>query len=337
MAKIVLGLATSHGPQVIVPPEMWELRVPADKTNPHQYFRGKSYTWDELAALRAGENFPALVTMEEKRVRSARCTAAAQALREVYRSARIDAAVILGNDQFELLTGDNATPFSVYWGDAVEAIPKTPEQLLKVPEGARPAEAGYCPPERTTYPCHPQLGLALIASLMEQGFDVGQSKQLPVGRMGNNAVPHAYGYVYRRVMEDKVVPHVPVFVNTHYTPNRPSAGRCIRFGQALAKAIASWPSDARIAVIASGGMSHYVIDESFDRMVLESMSSGDISKIESIDDNMFEAGTAELKNWLPLFGAMVENALPMSLVDYVPCYRSVAGTGNAMGFAYWQK
>ena len=26
----------------------------------------------------------------------------------------------------------------------------------------------------------------------------------------------------------------------------------------------------------------------------------------------------------------------MTLVDYVPCYRSEAGTGNAMGFAYWQ-
>jgi hypothetical protein len=26
----------------------------------------------------------------------------------------------------------------------------------------------------------------------------------------------------------------------------------------------------------------------------------------------------------------------MELIDYVPCYRSIAGTGNAMGFAQWQ-
>jgi hypothetical protein len=26
----------------------------------------------------------------------------------------------------------------------------------------------------------------------------------------------------------------------------------------------------------------------------------------------------------------------MNLVDYVPCYRSVAGTGNAMAFAWWE-
>jgi hypothetical protein len=337
MAKIVLGLATSHGPQVIVPPELWELRVPADKTNPHQYFRGKSYTWDELAKLRAGENIPARITMDEKRARSARCAVAADSLRKVYRDANIDAAVILGNDQFELLTGDNATPFSVYWGDSVEAIPKTPEQLLKVPEGARPAEIGYCPPERTEYRCHPELGLALIDSLMRQDFDVGHSKVLPVGRMGNNGVPHAYGYVYRRVMEDKVVPHVPVFVNTHYPPNRPTAARCVDFGRALGKAIAAWPSDARIAVIASGGLSHYVIDETFDGMVLASMRKGDAASIDAIDENIFEAGTAEIKNWLPLFGAMLETKMPMTLVDYVPCYRSEAGTGNAMGFAYWRQ
>ena len=27
---------------------------------------------------------------------------------------------------------------------------------------------------------------------------------------------------------------------------------------------------------------------------------------------------------------------PMKLIDYVPCYRSEAGTGNAMAFAYWR-
>jgi 3-O-methylgallate 3,4-dioxygenase len=32
---------------------------------------------------------------------------------------------------------------------------------------------------------------------------------------------------------------------------------------------------------------------------------------------------------------MAECGMDMTLVDYVPCYRSEAGTGNAMGFAYW--
>jgi hypothetical protein len=28
--------------------------------------------------------------------------------------------------------------------------------------------------------------------------------------------------------------------------------------------------------------------------------------------------------------------VPAHVVDYIPCYRSLAGTGNAMGFVYWQ-
>ena len=28
--------------------------------------------------------------------------------------------------------------------------------------------------------------------------------------------------------------------------------------------------------------------------------------------------------------------VPAQVVDYVPCYRSLAGTGNAMGFVYWR-
>jgi 3-O-methylgallate 3,4-dioxygenase len=46
-------------------------------------------------------------------------------------------------------------------------------------------------------------------------------------------------------------------------------------------------------------------------------------------------GTAEIKSWMPVYGAMSQLRAPMTVVDYVPCYRSNAGTGNAMGFVYW--
>jgi 3-O-methylgallate 3,4-dioxygenase len=35
-------------------------------------------------------------------------------------------------------------------------------------------------------------------------------------------------------------------------------------------------------------------------------------------------------------GALLGSGLRFELVDYVPCYRSEAGTGNAMGFAVWR-
>jgi 3-O-methylgallate 3,4-dioxygenase len=33
---------------------------------------------------------------------------------------------------------------------------------------------------------------------------------------------------------------------------------------------------------------------------------------------------------------MNAEGLQFHKVDYVPCYRSEAGTGNAMGFVYWE-
>jgi 3-O-methylgallate 3,4-dioxygenase len=166
-------------------------------------------------------------------------------------------------------------------------------------------------------------------------FDVAQLTRLPTGAIGSNAAPHAYGFVYRRLMRDKVIPHVPVFVNTFYPPNQPPAARCYAFGQALARAVASWPEESKVAVIASGGLTHFVIDELFDRKVLEAMETGDIETLTSLPEAMFQSGTSEIKNWIVAAGMMAEAGLKMKLLDYVPCYRSEAGTGSAMGFAHW--
>ena len=174
-------------------------------------------------------------------------------------------------------------------------------------------------------------------SLVRDGFDIAQSQSLPSGPGGSNAAPHAFGYVFRRVMRDKTVPIVPVLVNTHYPPNRPTARRCLELGRAIARAVTAFPGNARVALIGSGGLTHYVIDEEFDRSVMRAMEAGDTATIAAIEEPMLASGgTAELKNWIPVFGAMTEIKSRMKLVDYVPCYRSEAGTGNAMAFAYWR-
>ena len=94
-------------------------------------------------------------------------------------------------------------------------------------------------------------------------------------------------------------------------------------------------SDARVAVIASGGLTHFVIDEAFDARVLEAIRRGDVSAFQDLPEELFQSGTSEIKNWITVEGAMAEAGLAMQLLDYVPCYRSEAGTGSAMGFAQW--
>jgi hypothetical protein len=339
MARIAFGLATSHGPMLSVPPEAWTERVAADRINPRHFFKGKTYTFDEMVQLREqtepGRIAPQL-TPEVFRERHARCQSAIRTLGDIYEGSKPDIAVVIGNDQMEIFTPDHVPAFGVFWGAYMEGIPRTPEFLASLPPGVARAELDRTPSVYTQYPALPNLGRHVIERAIADNFDVAQLTKLTTGSIGSNAVPHAYGFVYRRLMRDHVIPHVPVFVNTFYPPNQPPAARCLAFGRSLAHAIASWPEDLKVAVIASGGLTHFVLDETFDATVLDAMTKGDLATLSSLPEKMFQSGTSEIKNWIVAAGMMAEAGLSMSLIDYVPCYRSAAGTGSAMGFAQWQ-
>jgi hypothetical protein len=134
-------------------------------------------------------------------------------------------------------------------------------------------------------------------------------------------------------MRDHVVPMLPVMVNTYFPPNQPTAGRCYAFGTALRRAVESWDRDARVAVVASGGLSHFVIDEELDHRILEAFRSRNAAHITSVPQGELVSGTSEIRNWVVVAGATEH--LELEVVDYVPTYRSPAGTGCGMAFARW--
>ena len=317
-------------------PEYWKDRVLADRANPRHFFQGKTYTFDQMVELRRGENLAGQITPEVCQDRYNRCQQAIRRLGDVLQQCRPDVAVVIGNDQMEIFTAEHFPAFAVFWGPYVEGIPRTPEFLAKLNPGVARAELDRTPSTYTQYPCLPDFGRHIIEQATAECFDVAQMTKLPTGEIGSNAVPHAYGFVYRRVMRDQVMPHVPIFVNTFYPPNQPPAGRCFQFGRMLARAIASWPEDKTVAVIASGGLSHFVVDEAFDRKVLDALQSGDGATLSCLPEAMFQSGTSEFKNWIVAAGVMAEAGLAMTLEDYVPCYRSEAGSGSGMGFARWE-
>jgi 3-O-methylgallate 3,4-dioxygenase len=319
-----------------VPWENWTDRVPADRANPRHFYQGKTYTFDEMAKLHRGRNLSDLLTPEVFAERHGRCQKAIRELGDIFVESKPDAAVVVGNDQMEIFTSDHVPALAVFRGQYVEGIPRTPEFLASLPPGVAQAELDRTPSVYTQYPTLPELGSHIIRKAIADDFDVAQLTKLPTGAIGSNAAPHAYGFVYRRLMRDKVLPHVPVFVNTFYPPNQPPAARCFEFGRALGRAVKSWPEDLNVCVIASGGMTHFVLDESFDRKVLDAMRSGDTTTLTNLPEEMFQSGTSEIKNWIVAAGIMAEAGLTMRLIDYVPCYRSEAGTGSAMGFAQWQ-
>jgi len=335
MAQIVLGMATSHGPMLSTPWEQWAGRVAFDKSVTAHDFQGGKYSFDELVALRSGENLAAQITPDLWRARSQACNEAIGILAEKFAEVAPDVAVIIGNDQQELFDFDNFPAFAVYWGETIESGPRSKEQIANLPPGVAIAERGFAPPDDRVYPGHPELGRHIIEHLIQADFDVASSSTLPKGTGYVNGIPHAYGFIYRQIMKDKVIPNVPIVLNTFYPPNQPRAARCHRFGREIRAAIESWDSDARVAVFASGGLSHFVIDEALDRTVLEALAARDADALIAIPEDRYQAGTSEVKNWIPLAAIMADSGMEMTLVDYVPCYRSEAGTGNAMGFAWW--
>lgn len=335
MAEVVLGMALSHGPMLSTPPEQWDLRASADRANKRHWYRGRAYDYEALARER-GAGFSSQISVEQRTRRHAACQSALRLLAEKFAAARPDLVVILGNDQLEVFKEDLIAGITVYCGDEIENIPLSEAQRDKLPPGIAIAEAGHCPPGGARYPGAPAEARALLQSLVEQEFDAAQSARLPKGPDRQHGIPHAFGFLYRNTMRDAPPPSIPVFLNVGVPPNQPRVRRLLDFGRALLAAIAALDEKRRVAVLASGGLTHFVVDEELDRRVLDAMQAENEAKLAEIPEGWFGGNTSEIKSWLPLFAAMKAEKKRMHLVDYVPCYRTEAGTGQGMGFAYWE-
>jgi chromosome segregation ATPase len=88
-----------------------------------------------------------------------------------------------------------------------------------------------------------------------------------------------------------------------------------------------------VGVLGSGGLSHFVVDEALDRHVLDILARRDADAVAALPLDRLNSGNSEIRNWIAAAGAL--EGLTMRLVDYVPCYRSEAGTGCGMAFAVW--
>jgi 3-O-methylgallate 3,4-dioxygenase len=203
--------------------------------------------------------------------------------------------------------------------------------MAKLPPGIDISIPGYIPSGGAEYRGQPDLAMEIIKQSIADEFDIAVMKELPAPE-----TPHAFGFIYRRIMRDDPIPSVPVVSNTFFPPNQPTVRRCCSLGKSVLKAIQNWESDARVALIASGGLTHFVIDEEVDAKFFKGLAEPDLASIIALGEETFQDGTSEMKNWLPVAAAMSELGAKPDVIDYVPCYRSAAGTGNAMGFVHWR-
>ncbi len=317
MAKIVLGLGTSHSPQLSVRANQWSLMREKDERDPRMDYQG--------LLKRAKAGIDEELTESKMQERDDSCLWAIGELGRMLKEARPDVVVIFGDDQHEQFNDDNMPTFAIYHGKSIPVVRHSGRNTSAWKAAEEKGWAETVP----QYPAGSELAEHLIKALSDNEFDVTRCNRL----REEIGVGHAFSFLYRRILPGCNLPMIPVMVNTYYPPNQPTPKRCYALGQTVRQAIESWDGDSRVAVIASGGLSHTVIDEDLDQMTIKALTTQDKEGLYRLPREKLRGGTSEILNWVALAGVMEQS--PMKLIDYVPTYRSPAGTGCGMAFAYW--
>jgi len=331
MAKIVLGLGTSHTPMLLAPDETLRRFEETDRTIKHRDKEGRPVTYGDLLE-KADPKLADMVAPEHLVARQNVARAAIKRVAQTLSSATLDALVVIGDDQDESYKADCRPALAIYYGETIRNSNEQHENYRRrFPEWyVKNRQAFFEVEQPRDYPVHSRLAHHLIESLMDSSFDVAASQRLPEGE----GEGHAIAYVHRRVMDPaRPVAAVPIFLNTYYPPNQPRPARCYAFGQALRHAVESFRGDERIGVLASGGLSHFLVDEDFDRAILKACADKDAQFLQTLPRHKLHAGSSEILNWVVLAGA-VEH-LDIDWFEYVPGYRTPAGTGTGLSFATW--
>ena len=127
---------------------------------------------------------------------------------------------------------------------------------------------------------------------------------------------------------------VPIAINTLQHP-LPSPRRCYKLGQAVGRAIASYPEDVKVVVVGSGGLSHRLeskhaatINESFNLMCMDKLVDDPAALIRySIQDLEETTGSrgVELISWIAARAAMSGSVSRIHGSYHTPISSNAAG------------
>jgi len=135
-------------------------------------------------------------------------------------------------------------------------------------------------------------------------------------------------------MGEQVRPIVPIMLNTYYPPNQPTPKRCYQLGRAIRQAVEAWPTRQRVAIVASGGLSHFFVDEDLDRYVLELLAKKDGDALVTLPTGKLESGNSEIRNWIMVSGMVT--GLRSDYTQYIPVHRTPLGSGIGLAFMTWK-
>lgn len=179
------------------------------------------------------------------------------------------------------------------------------------------------------YQGDPELSWHIINSLVADEFDICSCQEMLVDH--GFTVPMSLMWPDRSKM---TVRSIPVAVNTVQHP-LPTPARCFKLGQAIGRAVQSFPKDLKVVVLGTGGLSHQLdgqragfINKEFDLMCMEKIVSDPEALTRySIHDLVRLAGAqgAELILWLIMRGTMTGTVSKVHSNYHIPISNTGAG------------
>jgi aromatic ring-opening dioxygenase catalytic subunit (LigB family) len=242
-------------------------------------------------------------------------TAAFSELGRRVKAARPDVLVIISPDHWVNFSMDNLPSICVGVGEVHDG----------------PPEPWFKAFPHRTMAGHPQLASHIVERALEHDFEPSVSHHL--------ALDHGFCIPIWKAGLEPLPPIVPIVFND-LEPPFPAVRRCYAWGTMLADAVASYPGKLRVAVLATGGLSHSIgeptmgaIDEAFDRDCIRRFEEGNPPALFDFLNQRLPAagnGAAEVRNWVAAHGAA--RGQGFQLIQYDPIPDVYVGCG----FASWK-
>ena len=204
-----------------------------------------------------------------------------------------DTVIVVGSDHY-VLFGPRCLPSCLI---ATGDVSGPYEKFQGVDQGAMPN--------------HRELASHIAGHGRDNGVDWAVAKHI--------TVDHSIGIPARLcALQNPGTRVIPVYLASAVEPLI-NKRRAFEVGQAIRRAVEAWGGSERVAVIGSGGISHWVglqrmgdVNEEFDRWVITSVENKDYQSLMDIPDaQVLEQagnGALEIRNFLCALGAMPEGS-----------------------------
>ena len=208
-------------------------------------------------------------------------------------------------------------------------LDKMPTFAIGAAAEYRNADEGWGIPTLPPFRGDPDLSWHIIESVVAEEFDPVTCQEM--------LVDHGFSLPMKLFWpgsEPWPVRVVPVSVNTVQHP-LPTPARCLKLGQAIGRAIASYPEDLRVVVLGTGGLSHQLdgtragfINKEFDLMCMEKIVADPqaLARYSTLDlVRLAGAQGVELMNWLVARGALTGSVSSVHSNYHIPISNTATG------------